>query len=474
MATTSTKRGLCCARGVLSGTHSMTSSSPDPDRVPLALLDALPKPNEPVPLMSGRMAIEFKESGTILHGHVVALLTWGRRPCTTLTVVVDSPPLGLVRESYVSLSVGGSRVECLISSFSDSMKAGQGRTLNLTLRLRDTTDFGDGARLRRITFGIVNFTDFIGRNIGDSRSGWAGRLVLEAGGWRVTIDCQRALGDLARRLDEEGGFAITHAGCLERLDGAEFDVAAADGVADALYLLLSLARGHAVSLVLHRGEDESGARVWWRWLVPSVDTWSDPPTWFDEQWPDQLNGIFSTLVRNWSDAGWREAVQLGVYWYVLALQSASTADASTVLAFTGLDLVGWFWLVELEGTHSVSSFDGKDAAERLRLLLRRTGVDLSIPAGLPVLAAHAAAAGWADGPAALAVLRNSTVHPKRRGRVFDAPDPVRWEACTLALWYLELSLLALLGHNGTYINRIERRTSFGLEYVPWATAETPD
>jgi hypothetical protein len=439
------------------------------------LLDALPKPNEPVPLMSGRVAIEFQESRTILDAHVVALLTWGRRPCTTLTAVVDSPPPGLVKESYVTLSVDGSRVECLISNFFDSWKAGEGRTLNLTLRLRDTTDFGDGTGLRRITFGIVNFTDFIGRNIGESKSGWwAGRLVLEAAGWRVTIDGRRGLGDLARRLDEEGGFAITHAGCLERADGAEFDVTAADDVADAVYLLLSLARGHTVSLVLHRGEDESGARVWWRWLVPSVDAWSDPPTWFDEQRPDQLNEIFSTLVSNWSDAGWREAVQLGVYWYVLALQSASTADASTVLAFTGLDLVGWFWLVELERTHSVSSFDGKDAAERLRFLLRRAGVDLSIPAGLPVLAAHAATAGWADGPAAIAVLRNSTVHPKRRGRVFDAPDPVRWEACTLALWYLELSLLALLDHKGTYINRIERRTSFGLEYVPWATEETPD
>jgi hypothetical protein len=131
-------------------------------------------------------------------------------------------------------------------------------------------------------------------------------------------------------------------------------------------------------------------------------------------------------------------------------------------------------LVELERAHSVSAFDGKDAAERLRFLLRRAGVDLSIPAGLPILGAHAATAGWADGPAALAVLRNSAIHPRRRGRVFDAPDPVRWEACTLALWYLELSLLALLGHKGTYVNRIERRTSFGLEYVPWAIEETPD
>jgi arsenic resistance protein ArsH len=78
---------------------------------------------------------------------VAALLTWGRRPCTTLTAVVDSPPPGLVKESYVTLSVDGSRVECLISNFFDSRKAGEGRTLNLTIRLRGTTDFGAEVRV---------------------------------------------------------------------------------------------------------------------------------------------------------------------------------------------------------------------------------------------------------------------------------------------------------------------------------------
>jgi len=449
----------------------VTPSPPDPDRVPLPMLSALPLPNEPVPLMSGRMPIEFPESSVVLDAHVVVLLTWGRRACTTFTAVAESPPPGLVKESYVTVSVNGTRVECLVSNFLDSWKTGEGRTLQLTLRLRGTTDFSDGSRLRRLTFGIVNFTDFLGRHLADTKSGWAGRLILEAGGWRITIDGRRDLREVTKRLDDEGGFAVTHAGCLERSDGAMFDIQAADGVMDALYLLLSFARGHSASLVLHRGEDESGSRAWWRWLVPSVEAWSDPLTWFDEQRPDQLNAMFSTLVDNWSDAGWREAVQLGVYWYVLALQNAPTADSSIVLAFTGLDLVGWFRLVELEHAHSVAEFDKKEAAERLRHLLRRSGVPLEIPAALSTLAAHAAKEGWADGPAALGVLRNSAVHPKRRARAFDAPDRVRWEACTLALWYLELALLALLGHGGTYINRTERPTSYGLEYVPWGTKE---
>jgi hypothetical protein len=202
-------------------------------------------------------------------------------------------------------------------------------------------------------------------------------------------------------------------------------------------------------------------------LNPTADSWSDPLTWFNEQAPDELNSLFETMLLRWSDEGWQKAAQLAVYWYVLAQQNAASSDTALVLAFTGLDLVGWFRLVEFDAKYSASALDNANAAERLRRLLDHTGISATLPPKLPKLTAHAAAMGWSDGPAALAALRNATVHPRRRERVFDSPDEVRWEALKLALWYFELSILALLGHQGTYINRIEHKTSHGLEYVPW-------
>ncbi len=447
--------------------------STDLTDAPLPMLASLPAPNEPVPLKAGTFKVEFAEQGLCLEADLVGELAWRRKPGPRFELVIRSFPSGLFRPRFCTvLDVDGSRVECVVVNVNISRRFGDEPVLRCELRLRGTTDFGDPSRMRRVTFGLVNFGQYIGSFLrADDGGGWAGRLVLEGGGWRCTLDARRDLGEVVKQLGREGGFAITHAGCLERVDSSDFSAAEMQAVLDALYVLLSFARGHSVSFVMLRGEDDAGALRWWRWFIPSVDDWSDPVTWFDEQRPHQLSPIFETLVTRSTDPGWRDAVQLAVYWYVLSLQTTSTSDAAVVLAFTGLDLVGWFRLVELEKAHSSSAFDKLDAAERLRRLLVHISADAQMPAGLLRLAQHAATEGWADGPAALAVLRNSAVHPKRRAKIFDAPDPVRWDACTLATWYLELALLALLDHRGVYINRIEHLTNHGLEYVPWATAD---
>lgn len=455
------------------GADQGKSSVNDTSRKPLKRVCDLPAPNEPVPLATGIVPVEFTGANVRIDAQVDAALAWRPRPTPTLNLAVASPPPVSGRGPvYAVVYLDGAQVECLVSSFAHERQRGAPPVLRATLRLRGTTDFGIGTSLRRVTFGVVNFTDFLGTWLEDARGGWSGRLQLEAAGWRVVVDQRRDLGAVTEQLEQEGGFAITHVGSLERIDGSAFDIAEADGVLDALYSLFSFARGHTVSLVLLEGTDDAGSRTWWRWIVPSVDAWCDPLTWFDRQRPDGLSSMFETLLGRWSDEGWRRAVQLAVYWYVLALQNASTADSSIVLAFTGLDLVAWFWLVELESKFAAAAFDKTGAAERLRRLLERIGVEPAIPTDLPNLMSHAVAEGWADGPAALAVLRNSAVHPKRRARVFDAPDEALWEASTLATWYLELGLLALLGHEGTYINRVTRRTNYGLEYVPWAVPDT--
>jgi hypothetical protein len=374
----------------------------------------------------------------------------------------------------LALELSGTTIQCLISRSQRTSRLGAPDTLSLTLRLRHTTDLGTGVSIRRRSFAVVNFIQIHGQGIWDDEVFWAGRLQLEACGWLLTLDQRKDLSDVIESLDAGGGFALTHAACIERTDGGYFDVAAADDIVDVLYALMSFACGRNVSFVLDAGANEAGQQTWRRWLIPSVDAWTDASTWFDAQRPHQLNAMFARLVLRWADIGWRHAVQLGIYWYVLAMQNASTAESSIVLAFTGLELVGWFWLVELEESQSAAAFDKLGAAERLRRLLRRVGVTLSIPSALVRLVAHASSANWSDGPGALADLRNSSVHPKRRARVFDAPDDVVWDASTLARWYLELSLLALLGHEGTYLNRTARPASYGLEYVPWTVNQATE
>jgi hypothetical protein len=50
-------------------------------------------------------------------------------------------------------------------------------------------------------------------------------------------------------------------------------------------------------------------------------------------------------------------------------------------------------------------------------------------------------------------------------------DILKFQALTLALWYIELSLLYILEYNGKYIDRCELATTGNIEetYVPWTT-----
>ena len=45
---------------------------------------------------------------------------------------------------------------------------------------------------------------------------------MSGAGWRVTIDNRSGLNEITAELDRTGGYAITHAGRLEREDGQPF------------------------------------------------------------------------------------------------------------------------------------------------------------------------------------------------------------------------------------------------------------
>jgi len=85
-------------------------------------------------------------------------------------------------------------------------------------------------------------------------------------------------------------------------------------------------------------------------------------------------------------------------------------------------------------------------------VLSLLSIPLDVPATLRDLALVAKAQGW-TGPAAMTEVRNSIVHPDQRSR--GKLDDVLWDTSLLAVRYVELILLALLGHNGLYASRVD-------------------
>src|SRR5204862_215861 len=119
-------------------------------------------------------------------------------------------------------------------------------------------------------------------------------------------------------------------------------------------------------------------------------------------------------------------------------------------------LLSWVRFVEELGLFTAEQFDKIEAraSGRLRELLMWLKVDPAIPDALPALQKEARRQGWRDGPHAVDAMRNALVHPSKRMRIDNADLRARIELQNLALWYVELTLLGVIGYEGAYLNRL--------------------
>jgi hypothetical protein len=86
------------------------------------------------------------------------------------------------------------------------------------------------------------------------------------------------------------------------------------------------------------------------------------------------------------------------------------------------------------------------------------------------LTRKAAADNWPDTATSMTMIRNTITHPTKKnwekfGRHLSGARTDDW---ALGLWNLELCLLRLFEHRGTYGNRIRQRFVGEVEPVPWA------
>ena len=119
-------------------------------------------------------------------------------------------------------------------------------------------------------------------------------------------------------------------------------------------------------------------------------------------------------------------------------------------------------------------FDSLRASDKFRILFSSIGLPLGIPNNLTDFAQLAQSKQgknqWGSSPEALTEIRNALVHPEKENIIEDSQ--ALFQAWNLLLWYLELSLLFLCGHKGTYANRLVLGHSVRtVEPVPWTKGE---
>lgn len=442
----------------------MVSESP----VTLSCLHPHTAANEPVTLLEGPVRM-LVGGNTEAEGTGALVLRW--LPSTGLRLEAELSSAGWNAPhpgTRVKAVIAGETVETLVNSTCFSVKdrvSSSGISGHVS-----TFAKGVSEHLAHLGFQIVNFSDFMTPGPRPSFGFPPSTAELLWNGWRIRLSAVEQSEEIFKSLGETGGYAFTHMGRMDRVDGATFNAGNAEGVLDALNRFLGFARGAAANVAIRWGVDAVGASVWERWGSPVVDPWKGRDNWFDEHHGNLLSEIFPAFAAAHADPERWEALSLALHWYQNSNTRAGGMEGAIILGLTSLELLGALVAVDKTSTLTASQYEGLYAVKKLRALLEVLNVEPVFSARSQSLAGFAGQQGWQDSAKALVELRHGFVHANRDQRkvVLSASNLATFEAWQLSLWYQELALLYLLDHRGEYRNRMTAESLGEVETVPWS------
>lgn len=443
------------------------AASPDgPGNPPL--LRSLYQPttfHEPIPLFRGQMMLKDSGSDETIELDGGVELVW--LPTPTVRYVVWSTAVHVVPEILDPCSSSAPDVSVPAGAWAQPPPSPVVPPEGVTFTSRGRcprVEVGDGRALKRVVFHLVNFTDFLGSHGTEDGGGWRrNRLELSHGVWRIRLDSRMGIDAAAEHLAATGGFAFTHIGEITRADGANFAAEEIKPMLSMMHWFAALARGAHAGVAIPVGFGDTPDPAWVEWSATVADPWRGPLSWASRTNPEQVQTAFSLVMDRMEDPFWSEVLRLLIDYYVAA-NDPRPVEQALMVAQAGLELTSWLVLVKL-GDHCPKETEQMKAAARLRRFLSALKVDCSIPPRLASLSGLRLG-DRPDGPGAITGARNRIVHPSLKKATLDTE--AKLDVWRLALWYLELGILYLIGYEGEYTNRVTAEWVGETELVPWA------
>lgn len=302
---------------------------------------------------------------------------------------------------------------------------------------------------------------------------------MEDDAWRITIDKAQYASSYKyfEYLKTSGGYAFTHVGRIERVDGSNFSSLEIGDLMEGLFRFLSFVRGLWVAPSLCVGFDSHQNRTWELWQSLNIERWVGVSSWVDQTIPEGLNLLFPSFMKRWNKEVWRGPIEQAVHWYVECNMCSGGIQGSIILGQAAFELLAWTILVDDKRTiNSETMSRSLPANDKLRLLLTFCEIPLEVPKSLTALVKYADSIKskqfFADGPQILTQIRNALVHsdPEKRKLLLAKDSGTIYEAWRLTVWYLELILLRFFDYHGPYSCRIpdDGPRNLGRRLVPWA------
>lgn len=426
---------------------------------------SMQSPNQPITLYQGSMEILYKQQERAVQGTGILNLTWLPSPRMTFEMEITSEDFALttiqftemgrfipfVKKEITPQGTSQEKIE-IVEDYSElklldtglNLKTGHIRwnnqeAIGVVNSPENISNNADNC-LSFVSFNLVNFYDPNNKDI-----------ILKSSEWQITIQPIKEFSNIVKDLEDFGGYAITHAAKLERIDGEQFSPTEATELLEALLYFLSFVRGIWSGVILPIGINNEGSKVWRGQILTKTDSWREAVrSGSSSKYAQRFYEIFPGFINKWKLEGYKEALRIAIDWYIQGNNKGVNVEGSIILAQSGLELICSIMLDE-ETKKSLPFY------AKLEALLSQLKVSLDVPLELGTGTLRKLTENLSkqenkvlSAPETLSRLRNKLIHPddKNRKQLFNTFNgtQLRGEVLVLSLWYIEILLLKLFGY----------------------------
>lgn len=340
---------------------------------------------------------------------------------------------------------------------------------------------GNSPSIVKVHANLVNFKFQLSQGTGENYSVRDSRSVARYGSTKfslrsasIEIRCTEQTKLAREKLNEDGGFAITHDLVINFNNAQGVPIDELKRILLDIHRVLAFANGAWVGIHLVRGFNNE-INLSYLSLTNSLCTRHQGRFgWFDAHHGHVLASVGPKLVGAFDNSNSADTFDRALYWYIRANNSAGVGiDTGIILATTALELLAKF--VKQKNTLKIQS-TGEHKHPSLGDKIRAAALHLKIPTLIgestcPEFWAIKTDGLWSDIPEAIAKYRNDLVHPKARIKSQNQ-HALTIEMRRLSVWYLELFMLRLIGYQDVYSNRLTAKWLGEVEHVPWAGSKS--
>ncbi|RNI27902.1 hypothetical protein EFA69_17585 [Rufibacter immobilis] len=327
----------------------------------------------------------------------------------------------------------------------------------------------------KINFSIPNFLDIHGsltkRITPEKAHVTSSRITLENNDYLFIIDKCYNYNDTKDLLKTNGGYILQYSGELTSKKG-NINLEEARKAFSCLNKFLTFLNGRRTSaLFIHGVYNEE--TIWSDFTPYLVDQYKSSFRWLPIDSSKKINLIWNRFSLLWQEVNSRDFLSTAIHWYIEVNNNTGFTTGSIVTAQIALELLYNWTIVENKKLLIGKDAENITAANKIRLLISFVGLDYEVPPAFKGLQEFIKNdKNLKDGPDAVVRIRNYIVHSQedKRKILHLIPNKVLHEALQLSIWYIEMSLLFILGYKGEYHNRCSEAQYIGdTETVPWAS-----